>query len=445
MRLISYIGPIAILCFASAGLAVAQPQGGPPPIDAVTKGRVVASLDTLLRERYVDEALGVKIAKSIRKNLNGGKYDDENDVEAFAQALGRDLLELSNDRHLRIRYNPEMAQMVADTGGMNDAGMARMREEARRSNYGFQKVEILPGNIGYLDLRQFAQAEMGAATAVAAMNFLMNSDALIIDLRKNGGGDPSQVQLLCSYLFSAEEPVHLNSLYHRETDQTNQYWTLPYVPGKRSAEIPVFVLTSKRTFSGAEEFAYNLKNRKRATIIGEATGGGANPGGFFPVSDGFIAFVSTGKAVNPVSKTNWEGAGVEPDIAVPAEAALDVARSEAFKILAEKTQDREWKRNLEWMREETERKRTAPPLTVEQLRAYAGVYGIRTVTLEGDRLIYQREGGPQLAMLPLGEDLFGLDGVDDVRIRFNRDADGAVIGLNGIERDGPGFEAPRTR
>lgn len=445
MRTISRLWPLAILSLLVFGPAAAQPQGGPAPIDTAAKGRVIAGLETLLKDRYVDAALGVKIGKTIQKGLRSGKYDAAKDVEAFAQALGRDLLELSNDRHLRIRFNPEMATMLADTGGMNDAGMERFREEGRRRNYGFQKVEILPGNIGYLDLRQFAPAEMGAETAVAAMNFLTNSDALIVDLRKNGGGDPSQVQLLCSYLFSGEEPVHLNSLYNREMDQTNQFWTLPYVPGRRRADIPVFVLTSNRTFSGAEEFTYNLKNRKRATIIGETTGGGANPGGFFAVSDGFVAFISTGKAVNPVSKTNWEGTGVEPDIAVPADQALTVAQEEAFRALAAKAEDPEWKRSLEWMREDLEYRRTVAPLAAGQLQAYVGVFGIRTVTLDGDRLLYQREGGPQLTMIPLAVDLFALDGVDDVRIRFNRGPDGSVIGFNGVERDGPGFEAARTK
>lgn len=444
MRPIHRLWPLAILWLLTGGMAGAQTPGGPPPVDAAAKGRVIAALETLLKDRYVDGALGVEIGKTVRKNLKSGKYDAAADVEAFAQALGRDLQDLSNDRHLRIRFNPEMAKMLADTGGMNDQGVERYREEARRRNYGFQKVEILPGNIGYLDLRQFAQAEMAAETAVAAMNFLAGSDALIIDLRNNGGGDPSQVQLLCSYLFSADEPVHLNSLYNRAMDQTNQFWTLPYVPGKRMADLPVFVLTSKRTFSGAEEFAYNLKNRKRATIIGEATGGGANPGGLFVVSDGFIAFISTGKAVNPVSKTNWEGTGVEPDIAVPADEALDVARAEAFKAVAAKTDDADWKRNLDWMREEVELRRAATPLSVDEMRAFAGTYGIRTVRMEEDRLLYQREGGPQLTMIPLGGDTFGLDGVDDVRIRFNRAADGAVTGFQGIERDGPGFDAPRS-
>ena len=145
-------------------------------------------------------------------------------------------------------------------------------------NFGFEKVERLKGNVGYIDLRGFTPAEFSAETIVAAMNFVANTDALIFDLRQNGGGDPATVALLSSYLFGPE-PVHLNSLYWREGDTTHQWWTLPFVPGKRYAGKDVYVLTSKRTFSAAEEFTYNLKNLKRATIIGETTGGGAHPGG----------------------------------------------------------------------------------------------------------------------------------------------------------------------
>ena len=182
----------------------------------------------------------------------------------------------------------------------------------------------MPGNIGYIDLRGFADPEAGAETVAAAMNFLANTDALIFDLRQNGGGGPEMVALISSYLFG-EKPVHLNSLYWRKGDKTDDFWTKPASALKKFPDKDVYILTSNRTFSAAEEFTYNLKNLKRATIIGETTGGGANPGGTFRLTEHFGAFIPTGRAISPITKTNWEGTGVEPDVKVPKEQALKAA------------------------------------------------------------------------------------------------------------------------
>jgi C-terminal processing protease CtpA/Prc len=155
------------------------------------------------------------------------------------------------------------------------------------------------------------------------MNFLSHVDAIIFDLRDNGGGDPKMIALISTYLF--DKPTHLNDLYNRKEDETTQYWTLPYVPGNRLPDTPAFVLTSKMTFSGAEEFSYNLKNLKRATIIGETTGGGAHPVSGHRIDDHFMIGVPSARAINPVSKTNWEGTGVTPDVPANGSEALDVA------------------------------------------------------------------------------------------------------------------------
>jgi C-terminal processing protease CtpA/Prc len=178
------------------------------------------------------------------------------------------------------------------------------------------------------------------------MNFINGTEALIIDMRANGGGNPAMVALVCSYLFGPE-PVHLNDLYWREGNRTDEFWTKKEVAGKRYLNKDVYVLTSKRTFSGAEEFTYNLKNLKRATIIGETTGGGAHPGGGFRVNEHFGMFVPTGRAISPITKTNWEGTGVTPDVPVPADQALLVARVMALKKLLTKSVDADLKANVE--------------------------------------------------------------------------------------------------
>src|SRR5260370_19281796 len=166
------------------------------------------------------------------------------------------------------------------------------------------------------------------------MSFLANVDAIIFDLRENGGGAPKMVAMISSYLF--DKPTHLNDLYNRKDDFATQYWTLPYVPGTMLADKPAFVLTSKSTFSGAEEFTYNLKNLKRATIVGETTGGGAHPVSGQRIDDHFMIGVPFARAVNPITKTNWEGTGVEPDVKVPAADALATAQKLAAEKLVSK-------------------------------------------------------------------------------------------------------------
>jgi len=208
-----------------------------------------------------------------------------------------------------------------------EAARARWHASMRKRNFDWKRVEVLEGNVGYIDLHGFAPLGPSRDTAAAAMAFVSNCDALIFDMRNNGGGIPQTVQFVCSYFF--DERTHLNNMYWREGDRTEEFWTLDELPGKRLPDIPLFVLTSSTTFSGAEEFTYNLRTRERATVIGEVTRGGANPGRLISIDDVFEVFVPIGRAINPVTGTNWEGTGVEPHISVSAEQALEVALSKA--------------------------------------------------------------------------------------------------------------------
>src|SRR5215470_4513817 len=308
----------------------AQQEQADLTIDAATRTQVVDSILKRLNDSYVFPEMAKKMEQSIRERIANKEYDQITSSKDFATKLTSDLQAVSHDKHLRVRYSHDA---IPERGERREP-TAEEREQRKRDltwmNHGFAKVERLPGNIGYLEFLNFMDEELGADTVAAAMNFVNGTDALIIDMRRNGGGNPAMVALVCSYLFG-NEPVHLNDLYWREGNRTEEFWTKKDVAGKRYLNKDVYVLTSKRTFSGAEEFTYNLKNLKRATIIGETTGGGAHPGGGFRISEHFGMFIPTGRAISPITKTNWEGTGVTPDISVPADQALLVARIMALK------------------------------------------------------------------------------------------------------------------
>jgi hypothetical protein len=315
-------------------------------VDAKTSRDVVEGILKELKSAYVFPETAAKMEVALRKRLDGNEYEGIKSARKLAEVLTEQLQAISKDKHLRVFYSydplPDQpkGQEPKPAREKNYPMLERMRERGRLTNFGFERAERLEGNVGYLDLRGFVPAEIGGETAAAAMNLLANTDALIIDVRKNGGGAPSMVALICSYLFGPE-PVHLNDLYSRPEDSTHQWWTLPHVPGARYEGKPVYVLTSKRTFSAAEEFTYNLKCQKRATIVGETTGGGAHPGGTRKVHEHFVVFVPSGRAINPISKTNWEGTGVAPDVSVPADRALPTAHLAALRKIAGDLEERQ--------------------------------------------------------------------------------------------------------
>jgi C-terminal processing protease CtpA/Prc len=333
---------------------VAQQTQADMTIDAKTRTEVVDSILSNLNDSYVFPEVAKKMEEDIRNRIKNKEYDSVTSAKAFAVKLTEDLQSVSKDKHLRVRYSFEVLPIRQKRNEPTAEEITNFQNYLKRINFGFEKVERLQGNIGYIDLRGFTDPELGAETVAAAMNFVNNTDALIIDLRQNGGGDPAMVALICSYLFG-EKPVHLNDLYFREGNKTDEFWTKPTVLGKKYGDKDVYVLTSNRTFSGAEEFANNLKVLKRATIIGETTGGGANPGGMFRINDHFGVFIPVGRAINPVTKTNWEGVGVKPDVDTPQELALKTAYLSALNKSLEKAKDENLKGALKETIEKTQK------------------------------------------------------------------------------------------
>jgi hypothetical protein len=309
-------------------------ETGKTAIDATTAAEIVQTLSEKLRANYVFPDIAEQICERLQKHLDDGAYRNLTEGRRLAYVLTQHLQEVNQDQHLWVRWHPQPLPDEEEALRLNQEWMEERRLAGRLHNFGLHKVERLPGNVGYVDVRYFYRPAWGGDTAIAAMVFLANANALIFDLRQCTGGNPGMVALISSYLFG-EDPVHLNSIYWRDDDVTQQYWTLPYVPGERFGDKPVFVLTSQVTFSGAEEFAYNLKTRGRATLVGEKTDGGAHPGGSHRLHPHFEVFIPVGRAINPVTNRNWEGTGVAPDIPVPSEQALEVAYRLALQSVVE--------------------------------------------------------------------------------------------------------------
>ena len=320
--------------------------------------QIVVKVSALLEENYMFPEVGKKIGKYIQKQLNEEKYQKLTNPKRFARQLTADIQQINKDKHLSLVYDPQKVKdLRTERSQPSERELTEIQQRTikkrRRNNFGFRKVEILAGNVGYLDLRSFRSTDYAASTAVGALNFLANSDAIIIDLRNNYGGGASMYLFLISHFFDPEM-VHLSDLVNRRAKSTQQFWTLPYVPGKRLADVDLFILTGKQTFSAAEAFTYDLQSLKRALVVGEVTGGGAHLTTRMVVDDHFYLFVPFAGARNPITKTNWEGVGVQPDVKVKEADTLKTAHLLTLKAIIKKCRDLSWKVKLTSLVKKTE-------------------------------------------------------------------------------------------
>lgn len=303
-------------------------------LDDAARLKTIEAINVMLTDYYVYPDVAAKMIARVQEHAAHGDYNSITDGNDFAVALARDLRAVSGDKHLFVTYSPFTSPRQpgsAQSGGSSPGGQTMFRASLERQNCTFSKLEILNHNIGFIKFDAFPPPDICGPTVVAAMNFLAHTDALIFDLRENQGGDPEMVEFMVSYLF--QKATHINDLTNRHENETRQYWTLPWLPGPRFSDKPVYVLTSQKTFSGGEEFTLDLKTQKRATIVGETTGGGAHPVQGFPAGDHFTIGVPYAHPINPVIKGDWEGTGVEPDVKVSAADALATAEKLAVDKL----------------------------------------------------------------------------------------------------------------
>jgi Peptidase family S41/N-terminal domain of Peptidase_S41 in eukaryotic IRBP len=307
-----------------------HPEALPPQLlDAAERKRLMNAVIDNLKQHYIDPQVARKMADALLAHNQNGDDDAVTDGRAFADLLTRQMREVSHDMHLEVVYSQSPLPHLLTEPSPED--LARYRKELEQDNCTFKKVEILPNNIGYLKLNAFPDPSMCQATARAAMASLNHAHAIIFDLRDNRGGEPAMTALMAAYLFD-----HPEYWYNPRENTTEQSWTLSPVPANRLADKPVYVLTSARTISGAEQFCYDLKMLKRATLVGEKTGGAAHAGVFHRIDDHFGVGIPETKTINPFSKTDWAETGVEPDVKVKAADALETAKKLAQSKLQRK-------------------------------------------------------------------------------------------------------------
>ncbi len=309
---------ISTVAFSAICSAVASSSGS--EIEQALRSKVIEEIAGHIKKEYVFPDIAEALAKALLDRERRGDYKGISDNAELSTLISKQLREMSHDKHLDVRFN--LAQIAAgDMRVIKDSdGLPAQK------SHDFTSYKLLPGNVALVDIRDFPSLNVGDEAAADVMNKAADASALIIDLRNNGGGSPQMVALISSYLFDAT-PVHLNDLCYRHEKKCQQFWTSKNVVGKRfGGAKPVYVLVNGRTFSAAEEFSYNLQALKRATIVGEVTLGGANPGDVFDLGSGFSIFIPKGRAVNPITHSNWEGVGVKPDIEAQSDNALITAQ-----------------------------------------------------------------------------------------------------------------------
>jgi hypothetical protein len=329
----TFFFPISIFAFE---------QGG--EVSCHEKQQVIDSVSSNLKKYYIFPDLAEQMIDLLNNQLEEGNYAELISYEQFGQAITKDLRSLDNDKHLWIWYNPgwiknELSRVVGLSKDI-DSDL----QKAQKENFGFKEMKILEGNVGYFRFDEFSDYPEALETIVGVFNFLQYTDAIIIDLRNNNGGSPEMVQFLCSFFFSPPT-IHLNSLKYKEEFKVTQYWTYQFLPGPRLINQLIFILVSEKTASAAEEFAYNLQNLNRAKIIGVRTRGAAHHNKFKIINSNYFMSIPIARAINPITNTNWEGIGVQPDEEIEPALAYDKAYQLALSEMLNKSQNNQNKDN----------------------------------------------------------------------------------------------------
>lgn len=406
-------------------------------LSEINKKEIIDSLTKKLEEFYIRSNATGDIKTKLNENYKKGNYRNISTPNQYASALTTDLLEISKDLHFSVMYDEQWVndQLKSKDALLQKTIKAQELVVAKKNNFGFRQAQILEGNIGYLEFSYFHDPAEGSETAASLMQFLSNSDALIIDLRKNNGGAMEMAQFISSYFFSNKE-LPLYKYYYYESNRKRvdrEMWLLPSVPGKRLDDIDIYILTSSATFSAAEWMSYSLQNLKRVTIVGEQTAGGAHPIDRKILTQGFSINIPFGEVKDPITQLDFEGKGVTPDVLSKSEDALNKAHLLALQKLSLKKKDS--LTNFNWIIPVIKNRQNPTSLDSNVLKSYQGKYGKGELKYENNKLYFKWNNAVNFLLTPLQQDLFLLDGINDFRIKIILE-NNVIIGIKRIYEDG---------
>jgi retinol-binding protein 3 len=380
--------------------------------------KLIDTISQTLQRYYIFPDKARLMKQYLQHQSKKGQYRSIKEPHQLAEQFTKDIESIHTDRHLYISYDPALTKDILE---VNPDKRKRVDSiavlVAKESNFGLNRIEILDGNIGYLPVYSFTRfVSLAKPSFSSALRFLSHTQALILDLRYNGGGSPEMVGQLGSYFFTV--PTPFTSIYNRRIDSTSLYVADPAQAEGVTLTMPVYILTSSSTFSAGEDFTYSMQQAKRAVVIGDTTGGGAHPAGPFLLGEGFILNLPFARSINPYSKTNWEGTGVIPDVAVDAEDALQTAHKLILNQFIQQATDDQQKRKLQWAIHALDATSITGTLNQQALASYTGDYNGLIMYMQDAKLYCKNTGrGNQITQLQeIKKDWFVLN--EQVHVEF---------------------------
>jgi hypothetical protein len=434
-------GAAALATITPGDTALAQQAAALAPAKVDAKA-VVADVRRILNENYVLPEMRPKLDAALARGLAAGRYN-VSDPGVLAERINADLTEVAHDGHLGMHHDPKQAaQLAARPAGAGADDAPRSEEEIRqaeRLNHGILQLKVLPGNIRYMEtVGFFWGGDSTKAVYDNAMRFLKDGDAIIIDMRQNGGGSPDAVQYMISHFLKPNTPL---VTFYMRGDPAQPLSSLGSLPAGSLEGKPLYVLTGGRSASAAEEFVGHVAGYKLGELVGEKTAGAGYRNEFFPVSGGYVISVSVGRAVLASTGKDWEKVGIAPTVTVEQDKALEMAQVRALRRLASTATGQDklvYEAGAQVLEAQMK-----PVQTALQPAQYAGVYGVRHITNDGGKLIFQREGGPKGQLVAVGANEFAFVADPMQRVKF-KVAGNAATELELIRGDGSRVVAARN-